>query len=118
MKTVKTKPEFENLAEDEIMKALDEFEDLIEETYGDDYDNADEDELPLVEPENPIVIEVSRLISEYSSKFDSHFEGLGQDDPFPEEIFNFEPQMEIEKIAYGIFLDAVHDIMQEEDDDE
>ena len=46
MKSIKTTPEFMNLTEEEITKALDEFEDKFD---------TDEDVDSSVEPDNPIV---------------------------------------------------------------
>ncbi len=107
MKNITTKSEFKNLAEEEILKALDEFESLFE-------DELDEDTFENVEPEDPIVIEVSRLINEYANRFDQYCEDAND---IPEDIFDYEPEVVIERIAYEIFLDAVHDAMQEEDDE-
>ncbi len=77
MKSIKTTPEFMNLTEDEIVAALDDFENQFATE-----DDVDSD----IEPENPIVKEVARLINEYTNRFDE------------------------------IFMDAVHDSMQEADD--
>ncbi len=107
MKTIQTQSEFKALSEDEIVKALDEFENLFPEDEELDVD---------VEPENPIVAEVARLISEYTNRFDDYCEKA--EDELPEEIFNYEPEVMIERVAYEIFMDAVHDAMQEEDEAE
>lgn len=108
MKTIQTKPEFTALLEDEIVTALDEFENL----FGED------EEIDMsVEPENAIVAEVARLISEYTNRFDQYCEKIGEEE-LPEEIFNYEPEVMIERVAYEIFMDAVHDAMQEEDNDD
>ncbi len=115
MKTINTKPEFKNLAEEEIMQALDQFESAIEEKFGADLENLDEDDFPEIEPEDPIVFEVSRLISEYTNRFDQYCENLTDEDILTSEIFDYEPEIMIERIAYEIFLDAVHDAIQEDD---
>lgn len=107
MKTIHTNPEFKALTEDEIVKALDDFENLFDEDEDVDID---------VEPENPIVAEVARLISEYTNLFDKYCENA--EDELPEEIFNYEPELMIERVAYEIFMDAVHDAMQEDDESE
>lgn len=107
MKSIKTTPEFMNLTEEEITKALDEFEDQFD---------TDEDVDSSVEPGNPIVTEVARLINEYTTKFDEILEKTGENEDLPAEIFEYEPDIMIERVAYEIFMDAVHDSMQEADD--
>lgn len=107
MKSIKTTPEFMNLTEEEITKALDEFEDKFD---------TDEDIDSSVEPDNPIVTEVARLINEYTTKFDEILEKTGDSEDLPAEIFEYEPEIIIERVAYEIFMDAVHDSMQEADD--
>ena len=59
--------------------------------------------------------EVGRLISEYTARFDDYCE---HSEEIPESVFTYEPEPAIERIAYGIFTDAVHDALQEEDDSE
>ncbi len=108
MKNIKTSPEFMNLSEDEIVKALDEFEDQFA---------TEEDVNPDVESDNPIVNEVARLINEYTTRFDELVEKTGENEDLPEEIFTYEPEIIIERVAYEIFMDAVHDSMQEADDE-
>lgn len=107
MKTIKTTPEFMNLQENEIIEALDAFENLFEN---------EEDIDPSVEPENPIVTEVARLINEYTNRFDELI-AKSENGELPEEIFEYEPEIVIERVAYEIFMDAVHDSMQDADDD-
>lgn len=107
MKSIKTTPEFMNLTEEEITKALDEFEDQFD--TDDDVDSS-------VESDNPIVTEVARLINEYTTKFDEILEKTGENEDLPAEIFEYEPKIIIERVAYEIFMDAVHDSMQEGDD--
>lgn len=106
MKTIKTTPEFMNLQENEIIDALDAFENLF--ANDDDID-------PSIEPENPIVSEVARLINEYTNRFDELI-SKSEDGELPEEIFEYEPEIIIERVAYEIFMDAVHDSMQDADD--
>lgn len=107
MKSIKTSPEFMNLSEDEIVKALDDFENQFETE-----DDVDSD----VEPDDPIVKEVARLINEYTNRFDELIADAGESDDLPEEIFEYEPEIIIERVAYEIFMDAVHDSMQDADD--
>lgn len=96
-----------NLSEDEIVKALDDFENQFE--TEDDVDSE-------VEPDDPIVKEVARLINEYTNRFDELIAESGEGDDLPEEIFEYEPEIIIERVAYEIFMDAVHDSMQDADD--
>ena len=77
----------------------------------------EEDVNPDVESDNPIVNEVARLINEYTTRFDELVEKTGENEDLPEEIFTYEPEIIIERVAYEIFMDAVHDSMQEADDE-
>lgn len=106
MKSIKTTPEFMNLEENEIIEALDAFENLFSD---------DDDVDPSIEPENPIVSEVARLINEYTNRFDELLAN-NEDGELPEEIFEYEPEIIIERVAYEIFMDAVHDSMQDADE--
>lgn len=109
MKNIQTKPEFKALSEDEIVKALDDFESQFPE----------EEDIDInIEPENPIVAEVARLINEYTTRFDAYCSEVGEEisEELTDEVFNYEPEVMIERVAYEIFMDAVHDAMQEEDD--
>lgn len=107
MKKVKPNPEFVALEEDEIVKALDAYE----AQFGDD--DADSDDGDLT-PADPVVAEVARLISEYTGRFDEYCERYEE---LPEEVLNYEPESAIERIAFEIFTDAVHDALQAEDDE-
>lgn len=102
MNQVKAGAEFLNLGEEEILAALDRFEETD--------DNCAEEE-----PEDPIVREVGRLISEYTARFDDF---CANSEKIPDEVFTYEPETTIERIAYGIFTDAVHDALQEGDDED
>lgn len=104
MKNVKTTPEFATLSEEEIFKALD----ACETQYGDGNDDA---ELPV---SDPVVTEVARLISEYTRRFDEY---CNEYDELPEKILDYEPDTAIERVAFEIFTDAVHDALQAEDDE-
>ena len=101
MNQVKAGADFLNLSEEEILAALDRYEES---------DESEDDG-----PEDPIVREVGRLISEYTARFDDYCE---HSEEIPESVFTYEPEPAIERIAYGIFTDAVHDALQEEDDSE
>lgn len=104
MNQVKAGAEFLNLTEEEILAALDRFEEADDASLEQDG-----------EPEDPIVREVGRLISEYTARFDDY---CANSDEIPEEVFTYEPEIVIERVAYGIFTDAVHDALQEEDDED
>ena len=106
MNQVKAGTEFLNMGEEEILAALDRFEEA----------EAEKDEhLQDGEPEDPVVREVGRLISEYTARFDDY---CANSEEIPDTVFTYEPQTAIERIAYGIFTDAVHDALQEEDDED
>ncbi len=98
MNSVKTRPEFAALSEDDIEKALDQLDDL------------DENELNTVV--NLILGELERLIGAYSERFETLCEQAGE---VPPEILTFEPENAIEQAAFDIFSDALHDSLQEED---
>ena len=55
------------------------------------------------------------MISEYTARFDDY---CANSEEIPDEVFTYEPEIVIERIAYGIFTDAVHDALQEEDDED
>ena len=106
MNQVKAGTEFLNMGEEEILAALDRFEEA----------EAEKDEhLQDGEPEDPVVREVGRLISEYTARFDDY---CANSEEIPDTVFTYEPQTAIERSAYGIFTDAVHDALQEEDDED
>ncbi len=106
MNQVKAGTKFLNMGEEEILAALDRFEEA----------EAEKDEhLQDGEPEDPVVREVGRLISEYTARFDDY---CANSEEIPDTVFTYEPQTAIERIAYGIFTDAVHDALQEEDDED
>ena len=62
----------------------------------DDFENqfATEDDVDSdIEPENPIVKEVARLINEYTNRFDEIIAEAGDEGDLPEEIFEYEPEI-------------------------
>ena len=103
MKEITTLPEFAALTEEEIEHALD----LLDA----DPDAADGRELDI----HPLLQELERLIGLYSERFEVL---CGECDDFPEEILTFEPDKPIERVAYDIFCDALHDSLQAADDGE
>jgi len=103
MKQVATLPEFASLTEEEIERALDQLDAAA------DADSTDE--LAV----HPLLRELERLIAAYSERFEALCK---ERDEFPEELLTFEPDKPIEQIAYDIFSDALHDSLQEADEDE
>lgn len=96
MKTITTTPEFANLTEDDIQKAFDALE-------------ADP------ETQNPVVMELERLVEAYSARFEELCE---QHDEIPSDALDFEPDTIIEQVAYDVFTEALHDSMIDADEDE
>lgn len=111
MQTVKTLPEFEKLTEEQVLDIIDTFEEGLDDD--EEFDEEDFSEANV----DPVVSEVSRLINEYTNKFDDLCKSMDEDAELPEEIFNYAPEVHIERIAYEIFLDVLHDSLQEEDDE-
>ena len=105
MKTVIPAPQFVHLAEEEVLEHLDAWEDAL--------DGLDEDEVPAT-PDDPIVAEVERLINGYTEKLDAYCRLHGE---IPEEALLYRPTSGIEKVAFQIFTEALHDSLMEEDDD-
>jgi len=99
MDQVSAKPEFASLTEEDIENALD----IL--------DEAPENELNV----HPILAELERLIQAYSERFEALCD---EKDGFPEELIDYEPKLPIERAAYDIFSDALHDSLQAADEDE
>ena len=100
MHTVNTLPEFAALSDEEIDKALDAL----------DAEPKDSSALDV----HPILTEIERLIQAYSDRFEELVDEQGG---IPEDLLSFEPDKPIERVAYDIFSDALHDTLQEEDDE-
>ena len=103
MKNVSTLPEFMSLTEEDIERALDQLD--AEPEAGESAEIA----------VHPLLREIERLIEAYSKRFE---ELCGESGDFPEELLSFEPERPIERAAYDIFSDALHDSLQEADEDE
>ena len=130
MKTVMTKPEFAGLTEDQVIDAIDAYEAQLDDAYDEDTDpddeggcaccsaeegsceDCDEDEESL--SDDPVVLEVERLIAAYSDRFDELCKDTGE---VPEEALTYKPSTPIELVAFGIFTDALHDSLMDEDDE-
>ena len=116
MNTVKTLPEFASLSELEINAALDAYDDSVEEEHS-SCGGGEENE-PA--PSSPVVAEVFRLIRAYTDRMNTLIvEAKAQNreisENFLAEIFAFEPEAPIERVAFDFVTDAVLD---EEEDDE
>ncbi len=108
MKTIHSTPEFLSLTEDQVNKALDDFESQFP-------DDGEMD--PDYESQDPIVNEVARLIAAYTDRLD---EICGTDDDWLTHVMDYQPVFAIESVAYDIFRDALDDQLDEMDfgDDE
>ncbi len=130
MKTIHTTPEFFPLTEEEVSAALDAYEALFQDEVESDPDffeslenmdlesDSPDDELydeqdDFDEPKDPVVAEVARLISEYARRFDEY---CLEYEELPEDVLNHEPEYPIEQIAFEIFTDALHDALQDADE--
>lgn len=117
MNTVKTLPEFANLSELEINAALDAYDDSVEEEHS-SCGGGEENSEPT--SESPVVAEVFRLIRAYTDRMNTLImEAKEQNKEISEnflaDLFAFEPEAPIERIAFDFVTDAVLD---EDDDDE
>lgn len=108
MKTVVVKPEFAGLTEEQVIDAIDAYEAQVDEYYA---NKGDDDVIPS---DDPIVLEVERLIAAYSDRFDELCKENGE---VPEEALTYKPRTPIEQVAFDIFTDALHDSLMDEDDE-
>ena len=113
MKTVVVKPEFAGLTEEQVIDAIDAYEAQVDEYYankGDEEEcgcgcshdegsceDSDDDVIPS---DDPIVLEVERLIAAYSDRFDELCKENGE---VPEEALTYKPRTPIEQVAFDIF---------------
>ena len=102
MKTVVVKPEFAGLTEEQVIDAIDAYEAQVDEYYankGDEEEcgcgcshdegsceDSDDDVIPS---DDPIVLEVERLIAAYSDRFDELCKENGE---VPEEALTYKPR--------------------------
>ena len=103
MKTVIPAPQFIHMTEEEIMDRLDAWEASL-----------DEEDETATPPEDPVVAEVERLIGGYTDKLDDYCRQHGE---IPEEALLHRPASGIERVAFQIFTEALHDSLMEEDAD-
>lgn len=100
MQSITTTPEFAALNDDDIESALNELDGM--------------DENALNANTSPVLRELERLIGAYSDRFEAL---CSTDGEVPEGLLTFEAESSIQQAAYDIFMDALHDSMQEEDDE-
>jgi len=94
MHTVKTKPEFESVTDDNIDDALD----ILENDP---------------ESQDPLLLELDRLIESYAAVFEGQVQEGEEVSPH---VLEYVPEHLIEQAAFDIFLEALHDTMQEMDE--
>ena len=111
MKTVTPRPEFTRLTEEEIFEHLDAFEDAVDA----EVEGSEGDEDVAVEITDPIVAEVDRLIEGYAARLEEYCK---EHDEIPEEALSYSPATDIERVAFQIFTEALHDSLMDEDEDE
>ncbi len=128
MKSITVKPEFAGLTEDQVIDAIDAYEAQVDEYYAskggeegcecgcseDEGSCEDGDDDDVIPSDDPIVLEVERLIAAYSDRFDELCKENGE---VPEEALTYKPQTPIEQVAFDIFTDALHDSLMDEDDE-
>ena len=88
MKIVKANQEFHALSQDDVMDALDD-----------------------TNPDNPIAVEVSRLMQGYLSNFTEHVEKIGH---IPPSILRSTGSCPIESVAMQLTSDAIRDTLEED----
>lgn len=94
MHTVKTKQEFVSVTDDAIDDALEKLENDPE-------------------SQDPILLELDRLIESYAAAFEAQ---VKEGEEISEDILEYIPEHLIEQAAFDIFLEALHDTMQEMDE--
>ena len=117
MKTVVVKPEFAGLTEEQVIDAIDAYEAQVDEYYAnkgdeeecgcgcshDDEGSCEDSDDDVIPSDDPIVLEVERLIAAYSDRFDELCKENGE---VPEEALTYKPRTPIEQVAFDIFTDA------------
>ncbi len=108
MHTVTTDAALAALPEEEIRAALDRYDAHCEN------ESANESEEDDPATQDPIVREVTRLVNAYAHRFDHACREHGH---IPEEALLYQPGSPIERAAFHIFTQALHDSLQEADDE-
>lgn len=88
MKSIHTTPEFHDISEDEVLAALDDSN-----------------------PDNPVAVEVARLMDGYLSNFQEHVEKLGH---IPQSILRSSGGCPVESIAMRLVSETIRDALEEE----
>ncbi len=111
MKTVVVKPEFAGLTEEQVIDAIDAYEAQVDEYYAnkgdeeecgcgcshDDEGSCEDSDDDVIPSDDPIVLEVERLIAAYSDRFDELCKENGE---VPEEALTYKPSTPIEQVAF------------------
>ena len=127
-RSVVVKPEFAGLTEEQVIDAIDAYEAQVDEYYAnkgdeeecgcgcshDDEGSCEDSDDDVIPSDDPIVLEVERLIAAYSDRFDELCKENGE---VPEEALTYKPSTPIEQVAFDIFTDALHDSLMDEDDE-
>ena len=117
MHTVTTDAALAALPEEEIRAALDRYDAHCEnESANESEEEEEEEEEEEDDPatQDPIVREVTRLVNAYAHRFDHACREHGH---IPEEALLYQPGSPIERAAFHIFTQALHDSLQEADDE-
>ena len=88
MTPVSTMPEFKDISEDEVQAALDD-----------------------PNPDNPIAVELARLMDGYMANFTEHVEKIGH---IPPSILRSTGDYPIESVAMQLTSDAIREAMEED----
>ena len=112
---------------EQVIDAIDAYEAQVDEYYankGDeeecgcgcshDEGSCEDSDGDVIPSDDPIVLEVERLIAAYSDRFDELCKENGE---VPEEALTYKPRTPIEQVAFDIFTDALHDSLMDEDDE-
>ena len=89
MNIIKAKPEFSALTVDEVTAALED-----------------------VDPENPIAVEIARLVDGYATNFAAHVEKLGS---VPANILRSTGDCPIESVAMEITTQTIREALEEDE---
>lgn len=108
MHTVTTTPDFAAITEEEVLTALVRYHTRCE--SADAADREGEDSFF----DDPVVREVARLVDAYTRRFEAACREHAQ---IPEEALLYEPVSPVEQAAFQIFTEALHDSLQEADDE-
>lgn len=130
MKTVVVKPEFAGLTEEQVIDAIDAYEAQVDEYYAnkgdeeecgcgcshDDEGSCEDSDDDVIPSDDPIVLEVERLIAALFGPFRRTVQRKRLKSP--EEGPHLQiPCTPIEQVAFDIFTDALHDSLMDEDDE-